>query len=76
MRVTSGSSLFSRGGDSGAVVLGSLTGGADYWLYTYKHSNAARILGLNFASDRNGSNAYFSPINAVIHDIGTLTNFY
>lgn len=65
---------FSDGGDSGAAVVGSING-TDFWNYTYTHGRYAKILGLNVASNSSGTLAFFSPIDSIIQDLGTITNF-
>lgn len=72
-RVASVGARWSAGGDSGSAVVGPLSGGTDYWDYTYNSSNAAQILGLHFAGD--GTNGWYIPFTAIEDELGNITNF-
>lgn len=59
-------------GDSGSAVLGSVNG-VDSWNHTYNYSRSATLLGIHHSGGR--THGYFSPLSAIIEDLGQISNF-
>ena len=64
--------IFADDGDSGAAVVGSISGTDSFTYFTYQYTRNARLLGLHWGSDSPSGYGWFTPIEAIIEEFGEL----